>query len=141
MLRRRRLRYVPVRVTDLVLYCGQRSRFFGRESVEPQELDGCACIQMEDDFFSVEDLLMEHGDFRSRRCAIRKVVRTNSDHLMLRMLRDTELCNIGSYWLRDSVGGDVSMAAIRGFEGRVSFGFLRDEVAPCGPLPGGSWSR
>ena len=123
MAERRRLVYEPVRLSDLAVHCGPQSRFYGREWVEPEELDGCACIQLEDNFFSVEELLMEHESFRRGKCAVHTAVRTNSDHLMLRMLRETELCNIGSYWLRDA--GDLSMAAVRGFEDQVSFGCLR----------------
>jgi hypothetical protein len=80
---------------------------------------------MEDDFFSLEELLTEHEAFRSGKCALRKCVRTNSDHLMLDMLRSTAYCNIGSYWLRDSRGAsETGRALIEGFEGRVAFGCL-----------------
>ena len=44
---------------------------------------------------------------------------------MLDMLRRTDYCNIGSYWLRDSRDDDpTSRALIEGFEGKVTFGYL-----------------
>lgn len=128
---RRRLEYTPLLRSDLVVHCGPAGPFYGRERVAPEELDGCGCIQLEDDFFSVEELLMEHEAFRSGRCAIRKTIRTNSDHLMLRMLRETELCNVGSYWQKEAPEkADFSLSVIEGFEDMVSFGVLRPQGAP-----------
>ena len=124
MVERRRLVFEPLKQSDLVVHCGPRGPFFARERVAPEELDGCRCIQLADDFFPVEELLSEPPAFRSGRCAIRKTIRTNSDHLMLQMLRETELCNIGSYWQRNP-DSQCTFARVDGFEGRVSFGFLR----------------
>ena len=123
---RRHLVYTPLLQSDLVVHSGPASKFYGRESVSPEELNGCACIQMEDDFFSLEELLTEHPAFNSGKWALKKLIRTNSDHLMLDMLRTTALCNLGSYWLRDN-GGEIplSRAVIEGFRGRVSFGCLQ----------------
>ncbi len=122
---KRHLVFLPLLQSDLVLHCGPASPFYGRETVTPEELNGLACVQMEDDFFSVEDVLTEHEAFRSGKWALRKCVRTNSDHLMLDMLRRTDYCNIGSYWLRDSREDDpTSRALIEGFEGKVTFGCL-----------------
>ncbi len=129
MAERRQLSYTPLLRSDLVVHGGRKSPFFGRTIVTPEELDGCRCIQLEDDFFAVEDLLSESDAFRSRRCAIKKVIRTNSDHLMLRTLRETELCNIGSYWFReDAADPDLTRAVIDGFQGQVSFGYLQNRA-------------
>ncbi len=128
---RRHLCYMPQLQSDLVLHCGPMSPFYGRESVEPEELNGCECIQMEDDFFALEELLAEHPAFHSGKWAPRKLIRTNSDHLMMDMLRTTALCNIGSYWLRDNSGeAPLSRAVVQGFQGRVAFGCLRIDNRP-----------
>ena len=130
---RRHLRFLPLLRSDLVLHCGPGSPFFGRDAVDPEELNGCACIQMEDDFFSLEELLSEHPAFAGGRWALKKEIRTNSDHLMLEMLRTTDLCNLGSYWLREG-SGNLSRAVVRGFQGRVAFGCLHiDNRALSGP--------
>ena len=122
---RRHLDYLPLLQSDLVLHCGPASPFFGRERVTPEELNGISCVQMEDDFFSLEELLTEHEAFRSGNCSLHICVRTNSDHLMLDMLRATDYCNIGSYWLRENRRApDASQTLIEGFEGRVAFGCL-----------------
>ena len=78
----------------------------------------------------MEELLLENGAFRAGRYALRRVVRTNSDHLMQQMLRDTALCNVGSYWLPEPQRErGFSMAVIEGFEQSVSFGRLQNEGA------------
>ena len=131
---RRHLEYLPLLQSDLVLYCGPASPFYGRERVTPEELNGLACVQMEDDFFSLEDLLTEHEAFRSGKYSLRKCVRTNSDHLMLEMLRSTDYGNIGSFWLReDRLTSETSRAQIEGFEGRVAFGCLSIDNRPLRP--------
>lgn len=125
MTSRHHLLYTPLRTTDLVVHAGKKSPFYGRTSVKPKELNGCSCIQLEDDFFSVEDLLLEDKDFQSGKYAFQKVIRTNSDHLMIRTLQQTDLCNIGSYWLQKMYGEyHFSLTRIEGFEQQVSFGYL-----------------
>ena len=53
------------------------------------------------------------------------VTREAALDLMLDMLRATDYCNIGSYWLREnSRAPDASQTLIEGFEGRVAFGCL-----------------
>ena len=122
---RRHLQFTTLLQSDLVLHCGQISPFYGRDAVEPEELNGCECIQMEDDFFSLEEILQEDPMFHSGKLSLKKLIRTNSDHLMLDMLRTTSMCNLGSYWLRgDDKDEEFSRPVVRGFEGKVAFGFL-----------------
>jgi DNA-binding transcriptional LysR family regulator len=125
LVERRHLHFMTLLQSDLVLHCGPMSPFYGRDLVEPEELNKCVCIQMEDDFFSLEELLLEHPMYRSGKWSLKKSIRTNSDHLMLDMLRTTPLCNLGTYWLRDSGEGEsFSRSAVKGFEGRIAFGCL-----------------
>jgi len=131
--RRRNLEYTELLSSDLVIHSGPQSPFFGRKHVRPEELDQCQCIQLEDDFFSVEELLSTHPLFYSGRCHVKKAVRTNSDHLMIRMLEQTALCNIGSYWMKNRQEGEnFSVSVIDGFQGQISFGYL----TPAGRTPG-----
>jgi DNA-binding transcriptional LysR family regulator len=128
MAERKHLAFTKLMQSDLVVYCGEKGPFFGRDRLRAEELNGCACVQSEDDFFSLDELLLEIPGFRMGRDSIEKRVRTNSDHLMLRLLRETELCNIGSYWMRRTARDSAfSMSRVEGFEGRVSFGFLHPQ--------------
>ncbi len=127
----RGLVFTTLLTSDLVVYSGEKGPFYGRESIRPEELDGCACIQMEDDFFQVEDILMRNEHFRSGKCALRRVIRTNSDHLMLHMLDRTGLCNIGSYW-QGSSGEEArfTCSVVEGFRDQIVFGYLTLQGRP-----------
>ena len=128
MIRRRKLVFTPLLAGDLVVYCGPKGPFYNRETIAPEELNGCRCIQPADDFFSLEDLLLEHKAFRSGKCSIRKMVRANSEIVMRQILRESELCNIGSFWnKRRDYDREFSMSMIDGFQGRVSFGVMTRE--------------
>ena len=123
--RRKHLSWHPLRTSDLVIHTGRKSPFYGKLSASPEELDGVSCIQFEDDYYSVEDLLMRLPSFQSGKCRLRKVITTNSDHMMIRMLQTTELCNIGSYWTKGMNGKyDFSMTRIEGLDSSVTFGYL-----------------
>ena len=131
---RHHLVYTQLRITDLVLHAGAKSPYYGKPLLRPEELDGCSCIQLENDFFSVEDLLLDSALFRSGKCSVRKVVRTNSDHLMIRMLQQTALCNLGTYWLLGAYGKyDFSLSIIDGFQQQISFGCLQVADQPRRP--------
>ena len=110
---RHHLLYTPLRSTDLVLHAGRKNPWYGKPSVKPEELSACSFIQPEDDFFSVEDLLTEHPLFRSGKASLHTLIRTNSDHLMIRMLQQTDLCNVGSFWLRNNYGDYEIPASMR----------------------------
>lgn len=130
MIERRRLVFTPLLKSDLVVYSGPKSPLFERKSVEPEELDGCRCIQPADDFFSLEDLLLEHKAFHAGKCAIRKQIRTNNDAMIRQILRETELCNIGSFWhTSERIENEFSMSVVNGFQGQVSFGVMAREGA------------
>ena len=117
--------------TDLVLYVGKDHPLADRSSVTPAELASLSFIQLEDDFFTVEDLLTGSPAFSKQTLAIRRVVRTNSDHMMIRMLEKTELCNLGSYWLRDTFRQyDFRRIPVEGMQGRIAFGYISRKGTP-----------
>ena len=52
-------------------------------------------------------------------------MRTNSDHMMISMLGRTDLCNLGSYWLKDVYRQyDFRRIPVEGMENRIAFGYL-----------------
>lgn len=126
MLERRHMEYVPLLSADLVLYVGKRNPLYGTVSIAPEQLADLHFIQLEDDFFSVEDLLYEPLRLGKRKQLLNRVVRTNSNHMMIQMLEHTELCNLGSYWLKDMYRQhDFERIVVDGFQGKVSFGYVR----------------
>ncbi|MBR5163003.1 MAG: hypothetical protein IKW79_03155, partial [Schwartzia sp.] len=56
---------------------------------------------------------------------------TNSDHMMIRMLNKTKLCNLSSYWLKDVYRQyDFRRIPIKGMEKRIAFGYLSRKGEP-----------
>ncbi len=128
---RHQLAFKPLLDTDLVLYVGENHPLAGRASVTAEEVASLSFIQLEDDFFTVEDLLAGEPAFRKKRLEIRRVVRTNSDHMMIRMLDKTELCNLSTFWLKDVYRQyDFRRIPIEGMEKRISFGYLSRKGEP-----------
>lgn len=119
--------------TGLVVNCGKKGPFADRSSVAASELDGCECIQEEEDYFSVEELLLDDEEYRKKGCRISKVVRTNSDHLMMKILTDTSLCNIGISWKVPDSSPGMYAASIKGFEDSVRFGYVSRQSKTLSP--------
>nr|MCR5558947.1 LysR family transcriptional regulator substrate-binding protein [Schwartzia sp. (in: firmicutes)] len=122
---RHQLAFTPLLDTDLVLYVGINHPLASRTSVTAEEVAALSFIQLEDDFFTIEDLLAGDPAFRKKRLEIKRVIRTNSDHMMIRALDKTELCNLGSYWLKDVYRQyDFRRIPVEGMENRIAFGYL-----------------
>ncbi len=131
LIERKQLTFTPLLDTDLVLYVGTQHPLADRTSVTAEEVAGLSFIQLEDDFFTVEDLMAGVPAFRKKRLAIRRVVLTNSDHMMIRMLGRTDLCNLGSYWLKDVYRQyDFRRIPVEGMEKRIAFGYLSRKSGP-----------
>lgn len=126
MLERRDMEFAALRPVDMVLYVGEKNPLYGKASVAPEELLKLRFIQMEDDFFAIEDLLYSLTRLHGKRQELNRVIRTNSNHMMVQMLQETELCNLGSYWLRDMYRhNDFGRIPVEGFAGKVSFGYVK----------------
>ncbi len=131
MLRKRHLEYVPITYSDLVVHCSKMGPFWNLPEVEPKDLNMCRCIQSQDQFFAIEELLYENQEFRTGKYKLDIVIRTNSDHLLMDMLKRTDLSNVGSFWsYRDDIMKHAHMAKIKGFEKKVSFGYLKSDNTP-----------
>lgn len=126
MLERKDMEFAVLRPVDMVLYVGRNHPLYGTASIAPEALLELQFIQMEDDFFSIEDLLYDLPRFRGKRQELNRIIRTNSNHMMVQMLQETELCNLGSYWLKDRYRhNDFGRIPVEGFEGKVSFGYVK----------------
>lgn len=126
MLERRNLEFVPLMRTDLVLYVRKDHPLYGKETILPEELADVRLIQLDDDFFSVEAILEDSPVFRARKRHLSPIVSTNSGHMMIQMLEQSDLCNIGSYWLSSTYRQhDFQKIRIEGFEKKITFGYLK----------------
>ncbi|MBR4755034.1 MAG: LysR family transcriptional regulator [Lachnospiraceae bacterium] len=133
MTEHRHLRFTTILRSDLILSCGKKSRFHELPQIEPEELDGVSLIQPEDDFFSVDELLLEHEGFKSGKIRVDRRIRTNSIHLILRVLKNTDTCNVGTYWVKDKAGKESLYGPIiNGFQGKVYFGYMQADNRELG---------
>lgn len=131
MLERQCMEFVPLRATDLVVYVGEHHPLYGRKMITKEELMKFKFIQVEDDFFSVEDMLYDNLKNNKKNELLNQVIKTNSNHMMIQMLRHTELCNLGSFWLKDTFRQhNFGRIPIEGFQGKVSFGYVRHSGRP-----------
>lgn len=126
ILDRRRLEFVPLVKTDMVLYVGPKNPLYGKESITPEEVSQLSFVQLEEDYFTLSDMLESLMPSQINGNTLRRVVVTNSDHAMVQMLKNTDLCNLGSYWLRDTFRQyDFQRIPITGSEEEVMFGYLK----------------
>lgn len=134
MLERRHMEFVPLLEADLVLYVGRKHPLYGASAVTREQLAELRFIQLEDDFFAVEDMLNDLPRSRRKKQLLNRTVRTNSNHMMIQMLQRTELCNLGSFWLKDCYRQyDFGRIPVEGFQGKVAFGYVRHCVRPLRP--------
>lgn len=134
MLNRRYLEFVPLTKTDLVLYVQKNHPLYGTPRISPKKLLDVKLVQLEEDFFSLEDMLEESEAFRKGHHHLQKTVITNSGHMMIQMLQNTDLCNIGSYWLSALYRKyDFGRIRISGYEGWITFGYLKYKNRPLLP--------
>ena len=126
LLERKNLEFTMLSVTGLVLYAGTHNSLYGMEAIPPDQLGALRFVQMEEDFFTLlelsEGLLADVLPGRM----LDQVVMTNSDHMVIHLLQETDLCNLGTYWRHDRCSSEgISMISIDGCEETIGFGYLK----------------
>ncbi len=119
VLNRSRLRFRSFLTADMVVSVGPKHPLYNAGCVSPEQLLGLRFVQSQDDIFTLGDVIASAlPKTRLPECA----VRTNSDHAMMRLLSESDLCNIGSYLVRR--GGDprIRSLTVTGYEGKIRFG-------------------
>ncbi|MPW26170.1 LysR family transcriptional regulator [Alkalibaculum sp. M08DMB] len=135
ILERKHLEFIPLVMTDMVLYVGKENPLYGRTSILPQELLSLPFAQLEEDYFTINDMLESLMPNQVNGNMLERVMVTNSNHVMIQMLKHTNLCNLGSYWLRDVYRQyDFQRITISGFEEKVMFGYLKARMEPLTPM-------
>lgn len=135
ILERKRMEFVPLVTTDMVLYVGKENPVYGKESILPEELLQLPFVQLEEDYFTLSDMLESLMPNKVNGSLLKRVMVTNSDHAMIQMLKNTDLCNLGSYWLQGVYRQyDFHRIPICGFEEKVLFGYLRAKQEPLSEI-------
>lgn len=126
LLERKNLEFTMLTVTGLVLYAGVRSAFYGIRSIAPDRLGGLRYVQMEEDFFTLLELSEGLLADVLPGTMLDQAVMTNSDHMVIQLLQQTDLCNLGTYWRHDRCSSEgISVVSIEGCEETIGFGYLK----------------
>lgn len=116
--------------SDLVLYVGRENPLYKRKSISAEELRFLRYVQLEENYFGMDDLLLQILPLGE---SAWRIVTTNSNSSVIQMLLATDLCNIGSYWQKDIfLQGNIRMLPIRGYEKKVYFIVIYRELSELG---------
>lgn len=116
--------------SDVVLYVGRENPLCKKKSISAEELKSLRYVQLEEDYFGMDDLLLRTLPLGE---SAWRIVTTNSNSAVIQMLMATDLCNIGSYWQKDIfLHGNIRMLPIRGYEKKIYFIAIYRELSPLG---------
>ena len=123
-LSRNRMEFIPMHETELMFYSGEKNRFdiTEKKNVRLEELQGIRLIQnYQDEFLRTET--DDKNKFLSWDSLDITVV-TNSDYIMERMLKHTNIANISGSYLSDRKTGSTSGIPLSVEENQVIFGYI-----------------
>ena len=124
-LSRNRMEFIPMHETELMFYSGGKNLFDSTEkkNVRLEELQGIRLIQnYQDEFLRTET--DDKNKFLSWDSLDIAVV-TNSDYIMERMLKHTNIANISGSYLSDRKTGSIQGIFLDADENRVIFGYIK----------------
>lgn len=128
------LEFIELKKKEPLLFLGPKSSLYHAAFVTNKELRELNYVQTKDDpdFLSI-NLIQGNEDYQYHKRRGQIMV-TNSRHLMIRMLRDTELCSIGCGICPEIIGvEEIRGIPIKGNKACITFGYVkrkRDELSP-----------
>lgn len=134
MLEYKHLEFVELKKTEPLLFLGPKSPLYHAAFVTNKELRDLSYVQARDDqdFLSI-NLIQGNEDYQYHKRR-GQVMMTNSRHLLIRMLLDTDLCSIGYGTCPELIGhGTIRGIPIKGNEESITFGYVkrkRSELTP-----------
>ena len=121
----KRLEFTELGKTGPLLFAGPKNPFYRAAFVTGKDLRDLRYVQNEDDQDTLSiQLIPERDDYRYYRRR-GKVMQTNSRRLLVKLLRETDLCHIGCGFSPDLSAHDTIRAIpIKGTEESISFGYI-----------------
>ncbi len=129
ILLRKGLKFQPFRECNLCLYVGKDHPYYKRDQVGYEDLKAQKLVQRMRDYFSVVDQMdvISHGLAGAQN--MEHIIHTNSDHVVMQMLKHTDLCNIGLDVLdmrfKDA---EIKKVDIKGGEGCIEVGYISRQL-------------
>ena len=120
-LAKNKIEFVPMYETDVILYPGRKTEFYGSGKDRIDELEGTRFIQnYQDEFFDIG--AVETNAFRWKDLDIS--VLTNSDYIMERMLRNSRVSNVSGSYLSENKAGTTPGIPLDMGNNKVIFGYM-----------------
>lgn len=125
------LEFIPAAVKKICVYVGPEHPLYQSDSVDFSDLPGLKFMRGVRDFFSMEHHLetVSMGAIDTR--ALRYVVYTDSDHMSINMLLNTDVCSLGlNFMHRPYDRYDIKPLEINGCEPFLQMGYVVDSERP-----------
>ena len=123
-LSKNKMHFEPIYETDVMLYPGGLTELYnsGKERAELEDLEGIRFIQnYQDEFFDIGAVKEDAFQWKD----IDISVLTNSDYIMEKMLKETDLCNISGSYLSDDKKAVNEGIPLEFKKNKVFFGYIR----------------
>lgn len=124
-LSRNRMEFIPLHETEAIVYPGGKSSLYGteKESLSYEELDGVRLVQnYQDEFFDIG--ASENQESFSWKGLDISVI-TNSDYIMERLLKNSDVANISGSYLSENKKDTLPGIPLKMEGNRVIFGYVR----------------
>ena len=124
------LEFVKIKYKKPCIYVGKKSPLYGRESISAQELANVNLVRGIRDYFSVEHHFTQVNLNVLKNATFNDVILTNSDHLVIDVLQDTDMCSMGIDFMHDAYRQyDTHMVAIDNAESVLALGYIRHKAS------------
>ncbi|WP_274420675.1 LysR family transcriptional regulator [Blautia sp. XA-2221] len=124
-LSRNRMEFIPLQDTEAIVYPGRNSSLYGikKDSLSFEELDGVRLVQnYQDEFFDIG--ASGNSESFSLKSLDASVI-TNSDYIMERLLKNSDVVNISGSYLSENKKDTIPGIPLKMKGSRVIFGYIR----------------
>ena len=122
-LAKNKLQFVSLYETDVILYPGRQTELYDleKETVNLEELEGVRFIQnYQDEFFDIGSVNEEAFQWKDLDIS----VLTNSDYIMVRMLKNSKVSNVSGSYLSENKAGTAPGIPLNMGDSKVIFGYI-----------------
>ena len=128
-LARNKLQFVTLYETDVMFYPGRKTELYStdQEKISLENLEGIRFIQnYQDEFFDIGSV--QEDSFRWKDPDIS--VLTNSDYIMEKMLRNSNISNVSGSYLSENKQGATPGIPLENGQNKVVFGYITHKGEP-----------
>ncbi|WP_294354224.1 LysR family transcriptional regulator [uncultured Clostridium sp.] len=126
-LEHKNMEFIKLETKKACIYAGKNSSIYNKNSISIHELLKLKFVQSTKDFFSVEQYLEKlYLVNKSENNRFDRVVTTNSDHAMIDLLINTDLCSVGVKFMNDRYNQyDIRAIDIDGYTYEIYLGYIK----------------